>query len=298
MSRPLDIVIRRAETDADLVAWNRVRRIVLPDEPLATIEQIRAADSPARLLLLAELGGEVVGHGFASASSLADGFAAPRILPAHRRRGIGASVLRVLIDHHVALDHRSVASHVDDDGSMAFAVAAGFAEVDRQIEQVRSVASDEPAPPPYPGVGFATVADDPDLLRRSYAVAEQGYADLALATGAAKVSLDEWLRDEATLPAGSIVAVADDRVVGYAGLIAWNDDDTRAENGLTVVDRAWRGRGLSTALKRRQLAWASANGLREIVTWTQQGNEVMQHINVGLGYTTRSISRTVRRHLP
>jgi len=297
MTRPLDVVIRRAETDADLQAWNRVRRIVLPDEPIGTIDQIRAADRPERLVLLAEVGGEVVGHGFAGPSSLADGFVATRILPAHRRRGIGTAVLRVLLEHHAKLGNRSVASHVGDDPSMGFATAHGFAEVDRQVEMVRTITTDEPVPPPYPGIEFTTVAADPDLLRRAFTVAEQGYADMALATGAATILLDEWLRDEATLPAGSIVALAGGEIVGYAGLIAWNDDDTRAENGLTVVDRAWRGRGLATALKQRQLAWASANGLREIVTWTQQGNEAMQHVNVGLGYVTRSISRTVRRDL-
>jgi RimJ/RimL family protein N-acetyltransferase len=94
------------------------------------------------------------------------------------------------------------------------------------------------------------------------------------------------------------VAIADGEVVGYAGLIAWNDDDSRAENGLTVVDREWRGRGLATALKRRQLAWAAANGLREIVTWTQDANDAMRHINTRLGYETGTISRTVRRDLP
>jgi GNAT superfamily N-acetyltransferase len=297
MTRPLDVVVRRAETDADLRAWNRVRRIVLPDEPIGTIDQVRAGDGRKRLLLLAEVGGEVVGHGFANRSSLADGFVAPRILPSHRRRGVGAAVLRVLLEHHATLGHRSVAAHASDDASMSFATAHGFVEIDRKVELVRTVATDEPVPPPYPGIEFTTVAADPDLLRRAYAVAGQGYADLALATGAATISLDEWLRDEATLPAGSIVALADGEIVGYAELIAWNEDDARAENGLTVVDRAWRGRGLATALKRRQLAWASANGLREIVTWTQQGNEVMQHVNVGLGYVTRSISRTVRRDL-
>jgi GNAT superfamily N-acetyltransferase len=298
MNQPVDIVIRRAETAADLVAWNRVRRVVLPNEPVATIEQLRAAVGRARLLVLAEVAGEVVGHGFADRSSLADGFAAPRVLPAHRRQGVGTAVLRVLLEHHTRLGHRSVASHVDDDASLAFAIAHGFLEIDRQIEQVRTIPPDEPAPPPYPGVEFTTVADDPDLLRRAYPVAAQGYADLALATGAADIPLDDWLRDEATLPAGSIVALADGEIVGYAGLIAWNDDDTRAENGLTVVARSWRGRGLATALKRHQLAWASANGIREIVTWTQQGNEIMQRVNVGLGYVTRSVSRTVRRELP
>ena len=56
--------------------------------------------------------------------------------------------------------------------------------------------------------------------------------------------------------------------------------------------------GLATALKRRQLAWASANGIRELVTWTQQGNEPMQQVNLRLGYVPRAVSRTVRRDLP
>ena len=94
------------------------------------------------------------------------------------------------------------------------------------------------------------------------------------------------------------MALAGGAIVGYAGLLAFSDDAARAENGLTVVDRAWRGRGLAEALKRRQLAWASANGIREVVTWTQLGNEAMQWLNLRLGYTSRSISRTMRRDLP
>lgn len=288
--------IRRATTDADLEAWNRVRRIVVPDEPIATIDQLRS-EVAERVFLLAEVSREVVGHGMAGDSNLADGFAMPRILPDHRRRGFGSAVLEAILDVHVAAGRRSVASHTDDDGALAFAVHHGFVEVDRQVEQVRTIDAGEPDPPPYPGVEFTTVAADPDLVRRAHPLAVQGFADLALTTGPARIPLDEWLRDEATVPGGSIVALADGGVVGYAGLIAWNDDDTRAENGLTVVDREWRGKGLATALKRRQLRWASENGIREIVTWTQEGNAAMQHINKRLGYVPRSIARTVRRDL-
>ncbi|MBA2332880.1 MAG: GNAT family N-acetyltransferase, partial [Actinobacteria bacterium] len=80
-------------------------------------------------------------------------------------------------------------------------------------------------------------------------------------------------------------------------LLSWNDDATRAEHGLTAVDRAWRRRGLATALKRRQLAWAAANGIRELVTWTQTGNEGMRTVNERLGYATRTISLRMRREL-
>jgi GNAT superfamily N-acetyltransferase len=294
-----DLRIRPALTDADLAAWNHVRRVVLPDEPVGTVEQMRAYSSPDRLVVLAETpGGDLVGSGIADRSNLADGFVAPRILPDHRRRGAGTTVLRVLIDHLKARGLGSVAAHAGDEGAYAFAVRHGFVEVDRQVELVRAVLPDEPAPPPYPGVEFTSVAERPDLLEATYDLACQGYADLVLTTGPAVLELEEWLRDEATLPGGSIVALADGDIVGYAGLIAWNDDDTRAENGLTVVDRAWRGRGLAQALKRRQLAWASANGIRELVTWTQQGNDAMRQVNLRLDYEPRAISRTVRRDLP
>jgi GNAT superfamily N-acetyltransferase len=74
-------------------------------------------------------------------------------------------------------------------------------------------------------------------------------------------------------------------------------DDT-AENGLTVVDRGWRRRGLATVLKRAEIAWAAENGIREIVTWTQRGNEGMRAVNERLGYVYRSVTIDVRAPLP
>ena len=239
-----DLTIRRAETDADLEAWTRVRRIVVPDEPSATIEQMRSmAAEPDRVFFLAELDGETVGSGVASDSNLADGFAMPRILPEHRRHGFGSAILEALLDHHVAVGRRTVSSRAEDDAALAFATHHGFVEFDRQIEQVRTILPVEPEPPPYPGVEFTTVAADPDCSSaptpwppcRAMRIWRSSPVQPMCRSA-------EWLRDEATLPGGSIVAIADGEIVGWAGLTAWNDDDTRAENGLTVVDRAWRGR--------------------------------------------------------
>lgn len=296
MSGPAGLVIRPAITDADLDAWRIVRRTVLPDESTITVEQLRAHESPKRLMLLAEVDGEIAGHGFTDTSSYADGFAVPRILPSFRRRGIGSAVLGALLDHARSVGHRSVSSMTaEDDPALAFAAAHGFDEIDRQVEQVRAIRPDEPDPPDVLGVTFTTLAERPDLHRDAWAVAEQGYADIKLVTGPAHVPFEEWLGEDATLPGGSIIALAEGRIVGWAGLVAFADDPTRAENGLTAVDRAWRGRGLAAAMKRRQLRWAAANGIREILTWTQQGNEAMQHVNLGLGYVTRSVSHVVRR---
>ncbi len=291
------IAVRQVESNADLDAWIAVRRRVLPNEPATTKEQMRALEAPARLLLLAELDGELAGSGLADRSQTGGAYVAPRILPKHRRRGVGSAVLERSLEHARASGFESAVAHAEEPGAIEFAHHHGFAESDREVEQVRIVSAAEPDAPPYDGVVFSSVAADATLLERAYGIAHQGYADLALATGGIVVPLEEWLRDEATLPGGSIVALAGEDVVGYAGLLAWNDDGTRAENGLTAVDRAWRRRGLATALKRRQLAWAAANGIRELITWTQTGNEGMRSVNEQLGYVTRTISLRMRREL-
>ena len=291
------IAVRPVESDADLEAWILVRRRVLPNEPAVTMEQMRALDAPRRLLLLAERNGELAGSGLADRSDTGSGFVAPRILVEHRRHGVGTALLAPLLDHLRAHGFTAAGAHAEDDGAIAFAHRHGFVEIDRQVEQVRAVGSDEPQPDPYEGITFTSIAERPELLERAHDVAEQGYADLVLASGEMKVTLEEWLRDEATLPSGSFVALNGDRVVGYAGLLSWNDDDTRAEHGLTAVDRKWRRRGLATALKRRQIAWAAANGIRELVTWTQTGNEGMRSVNDQLGYVTRTVSLSMRREL-
>ena len=70
------------------------------------------------------------------------------------------------------------------------------------------------------------------------------------------------------------------------------------EDGLTVVRRDWRRRGLAVALKRIKLAWAADNGYREIVTWTQRGNDGMRRVNERLGYEYRATSVTMVAPLP
>ena len=97
---------------------------------------------------------------------------------------------------------------------------------------------------------------DSTLLERAYAVASQGFADLALASGGVTVPLDEWLRDEATLPAGSIRGSG--RRSGRRLRRADRLERRRREGRERRSPRStasWRRRGLATALKRRQIAW-------------------------------------------
>ena len=112
------------------------------------------------------------------------------------------------------------------------------------------------------------------------------------------VTREQWERDWLAWPEGMFVGLVDDEVVGCAGLERDDDEPMRAENALTAVLRGWRGRGIATALKQTALAFAAANGVRHIYTWTQTGNEGMRALNERLGYVYRGVSITVRADLP
>ena len=290
------IVVRPVETDADRAAWIRVRRTVVPNESAPSVEGLRQREKPRRLFALAELDGEVAGSGLAGPSDLGDRFfVAPRVLPAFRRRGVGTALLREL-EAHARRFAQEASAEIEDDGSRLFAERFGFREVNRQVEQVKRL-GDEPEPPPLPeGVEVVTIEERPDLLAALHPLAREGYADFSTDLPA-EITLEDWLQDEATLPAGSFVALVDGEPIAYSGLMR-HDNPGAAEDGLTVVRRDWRRRGLALALKRLELHWAAQNGVREVVTWTQRGNEGMRRLNELLGYEYRAISLTMCAPLP
>jgi mycothiol synthase len=291
------ISVRKAQTDEDLEAWIGVRRAVSAGESAGSVDLLRARENPERLLLLAEVDGVLAGSGVSDRSELTDRFSVvPRVLPTFRRRGVGTALLERLAEHAAGFDVDKVSTGVDDEGSRAFAERFGFREIDRQVEQLKRL-QDEPSPPRVAeGVEIVTIADRRDLLEAAYPLALEGYADMATERPAT-ISKENWLREEATLAAGSFVALADGEVVGYSGLIR-HDRPRTAEDGLTVVRRDWRRRGLGAYLKRMELAWAAANGIREVFTWTQQGNEAMRRLNERLGYEYRAVSVVMAAQLP
>jgi mycothiol synthase len=291
------IHVRRAETDADFEAWARVKRAVLPNESAWTPEMFRERATPDRLVAVAELDGEIVGAGLAGQSDVQGrSFVAPRVHPEARRRGVGTALLLRLVDHVVELGFDEAWASVDDPGSKAFAERFGFEEIDREVEQVLELPAELPEAPVPEGIEVVTIAERPELLREAYPLAEVGYADLAV-QGDVRIELDEWLRDEATLPEGSFVALHEGRIVGYSGLLK-HDNPGVAEDGLTVVTREWRRRGLAMALKRLELDWAARQGFEEVFTWTQRGNNGMRAVNERLGYEYRTIGLKMLAAVP
>jgi len=292
------IAVRLAETDADLDAWRRVRMTVLPDERAQTVEEMRIAMTPGSIYVLAELDGRLAGSGIAGRSDLGgQGFLAPRVLPEVRRRGVGTALLRELAGHLERLGYDRAGTILDDPGSLAFAERFGFREVDRDVEQIRTV-GDEPWPDPPPGVEVVALAERPELFERAYhELALEAFRDFAL-DRPIEISLEDWRREWQVWPEASFFALAHGELVGMAGLIRDDDHPERAENSLSAVRSDWRRRGIASLLKRTVLAWAAEHGLRELYTWTQNGNAAMRAVNESLGYTTRSVGIRVRGRLP
>ena len=293
----MGLVIRAAETDVDLEQWRQVRLAVLPDERALTVEEMRANATEETRHLLAELDGAVVGSGLSGRSSFGYAGLHPRVVPDWRRRGVGTALVRALADHAVAHGFTEAGSIVEDAGSLAFAERFGFREVDRQIEQVRTIG--EEAVPSLPdGIHVVTVAQRPDLWSRAYdAFALEAIGDLATHLPVV-VTREEWEREWLSWPEAMLLALDGDEVVGCAGLEYDPDRPDRSEHAFTGVARRWRRRGLAIALKRLTLRFAADNGIREVYTWTQRGNADMRALNERLGYVDGKEAITVRGPLP
>jgi mycothiol synthase len=284
-------------TDDDYEAWRQVRIAVLPGERCDTVAEMRAQDSPDRLLLLAVMDGTVVGSGVGDRSDLAGGgFAAPRVRPEYRRRGVGTALLYAVAEHCASLDVPELRAMVDDPGSLAFAERFGFVEVDRQIEQVRAVGDEQPPSALPAGVEVVTLDERPELWAACYdSFGTEVLADFAVFQPLV-ISAEQWAAHWAGDP--MFLALYDGEVIGCAGLGRDTDRPERGENALTAVRRDWRGHGIASHLKRRTLHWAAEHGLTELYTWTQAGNSSMLRLNEHLGYVTGSTSITVTRPLP
>jgi GNAT superfamily N-acetyltransferase len=133
------------------------------------------------------------------------------------------------------------------------------------------------------GIRIVSRAEMPNLVEEMYAVAREAEPDIP--GGGAVRPFDVWRATEIDRPSLrpelTFIALAGDEVVGYAIL-----DDLGGElwHRLTGVKRAWRRRGIATALKLAQIYAAKAGGAARLVTTNEERNTAMRGINEALGY--------------
>jgi mycothiol synthase len=218
-----------------------------------------------------------------------------RVEPGSRRLGLGTALYDALEMHALSLEPQALSGHVAGDASDAlrFAERRGYREAGRQVELVLVLRGDERPPGPVNGIEIVELTEA--MRPAAYEVTKEAWADFPLPEPVPAPDWDDWIAEEFDGPV-AFAALEDGRLVGFAALMS-RPAGSLLEHGLTACLRTHRGRGIGTALKRAQIAWAAAHGYRELITFTQEGNAAMRRVNEKLGYVEQPASLTMRRDL-
>jgi GNAT superfamily N-acetyltransferase len=243
--------------------------------------------------ILAYLGDEPVGIGVGRPSSVAGSqYSMARVLPEHRRQGVGTAILLELSERARQSGHTSLWGRIreDDSESRRFAERRGFEEVGREYEVVLDLAAVETSPEPPPGVEIVSVAERPDLIQPVFELDREVAPDVPRVPGQNHEpwTFERWtayyLEGPGAVPQALVVAVVDGEVVGYAGMRRRGSTSPTGQNLLTAVRRPWRKRGIATALKLAQIERARLAGIERLFTTNDETNVGMREVNKRLGY--------------
>jgi GNAT superfamily N-acetyltransferase len=295
MDVDLEIIELALDDRAGHEAYAALWSAVVPRYPITREElERRRARRPDDVRVIGRIDWAVAGCAAAIRSDLPGRtYVGNVVLPEYRRRGLGRALLErmVVAARAHGSDVLAVGVEEGDEAGERFASRFGLCEVLRELEISRSVAADEPEPSPPEGIVLVELARRPDLLRDAYSVACEALPQMPLHAPLELPSYERWMDEEAVGPdvleGGTLVALDGERVVGFVSLLRRAADPHLAEHGLTSVAASHRNRGIATALKQAQIAWASCNGYRELMTSTQDANAPMRAVNDKLGYEPR-----------
>lgn len=216
------------------------------------------------------------------------------VLPEARGRGLGSTLYAAASDaarEAGKTGFQTELSEVHEEGHR-FLAHRGFVETERN-KMVRLDLADL-APPdagPPAGIRLVTLAELPNLVGGVHAVALEAFPDIPAADEPMDVgSLEAFVArdvERTGIPQDAFFVAVDDvtgDVAGYASLIYDAASTTVAYHDMTAVRRAYRGRGIATALKRATIAWAIEHGLEALDTGNDEENAPMRAVNLALGY--------------
>ncbi|HYH94055.1 MAG TPA: GNAT family N-acetyltransferase [Candidatus Saccharimonadales bacterium] len=292
--------IREISSDDDIRSMVALIDVVTPDDP-TSLEEVRWSDAtyPGGARFAADLDGRMagiatVGRIFVFPPEHPESWGAVAVLPDARRQGVGSALLAAISRHardagKTGLQFRT--SEARPEG-IAFLAHRGYTELERaRMVSLGLAGLPVPAVQLPAGLGLTDLGQRPDLVAGVHAVALEAFDDIPGGdTPMAVGDLAEFRGrdvDRPGIPPGAfMVAVeeATDEVVGYASLMLVPGSTTVAWHDMTAVRRAWRGRGIATALKRATIAWAIANGLTALETGNDEENAGMRAVNERLGY--------------
>jgi GNAT superfamily N-acetyltransferase len=156
----------------------------------------------------------------------------------------------------------------------------GYEEVRRYVISELEVAT---APDVSPSLALVTRAERPDLVPAMYQLALQAYPDQPGRSNSVISDYAGW-RGWSIDPhpaEACFFALDGEQLVAYGFL---EEGEEHWTHGFMAVDRAHRGTGVAGAIKRAQIAWARAHGVKRLRTATERRLTSMRSLNDRLGY--------------
>jgi GNAT superfamily N-acetyltransferase len=212
-------------------------------------------------------------------------------------RGLGLGSALYAAASEVARESRKTGfqtelSEVHEDGHR-FLANRGFVETERNKMVRLDLAGVRPPDVRAPaGILLTTLEQQPWLIQGVWETALEAFPDISWGDEPIEVgSLEAFTArdvDRVGIPKDAFfiaVDAATGEVVGYASLIYDAASTAVAYHDMTAVRRAYRGRGIATALKRATIAWAVEHGLEALDTGNDEENAPMRAVNLALGYT-------------
>lgn len=294
--------IRRATADdADLATIARIVNETSPEDQ-TSIDELRWADAtyPGGVRFVAETAGRAVGAAtvgriYMFPPEFPAFWATIDVLPGARRQGIGSALLTTV--SAAARSAGKTALHIPAIAArpegIDFLLHRSFTEYERAKGVELPLAGLSVPTVELPaGVELQSLAERPDLVAGVHAVASETFVDIPGGDDEEAVGdLAEFRArdvDRPGIPKDAFFVATDaltGQVVGYASLLMLPGEHSRkAWHDMTAVLRAWRGRGLATALKRATIGWAIDNGLEVLITGNDVDNVAMRAVNARLGY--------------
>lgn len=273
----------------------------------------RQADGDSFVALVAEREGQLLGRasaGFMPQHTPAgDLRCLVAVAPAHRRQGVGSALWRALEEllRERRPAHLRANGNGEDPDSVAWAERRGFAATQHLLfQRLDLTAWDEAAWLPlveaaearaFRFVPFAALrtAETEERLHRLY---QEYLSQTPDAAEAAYMELGPWrewaFQGEGAWPEGWIVLL--DPAGAFAGFsLLQRSGEDGAHIFMTGVSQAYRGQGLSLALKAAVHAHGAREGLKWLTTLNHAANGAIVTVNRKLGYqVTESVIRLVK----
>lgn len=217
----------------------------------------------------------------------------------HQRRGIGTALLTTLLDDLHPHNPEELHTEVREDNlpALNFAHKHGFAESVRRWESRLDLPSadvslwrgfdENMAAQGIVIKSLTDLADDPERDTKFYELHWRVDGDVPIEDGEIiQLSMNEFRKEVLDNPNfvkdGTFVALDGDKYVGLTTF--FKDEGNNLYIYLTGTARAYRRRGIATAVKVYGIQYAKAHGYKTILTFNDAPNVGMIAINESLGF--------------